>query len=178
MNGILSLTSDEHAGVILRTIHWGDQENLRNWKNAKRYSFFYQELITVEAQREWFEAYLNRQDDFMLVVTAADDDMGCMGFRLRESTWDVYNVIVGVPALSGKGYMVQALRMMCSYALSLQPLRITAKVLITNTALQWYYRNGFREHTAHADHVEIELDMTKFTPCVLKETPLPGINAR
>jgi hypothetical protein len=65
--------------------------------------------------------------------------------------------------------MRQAIRMICSYARTLQALPITAKVLITNPALRWYYRNGFRERAVHADYVDIELYAARFTPCILKE---------
>jgi RimJ/RimL family protein N-acetyltransferase len=169
MNRLFSLVSDEYPDVILCAIQWGDQENLRNWKNDNRYSFFYQELITPAAQQEWFEAYLRRDEDFMFLIRSGSLSIGCIGFRLCETNWDIYNVILGTTAFSGRGYMRQAIRMICSYARTLQALPITAKVLITNPALRWYYRNGFRERAVHADYVDIELYAARFTPCILKE---------
>lgn len=169
MNRLFSLISDEYPSVILGAIQWGDQENLRNWKNDNRHSFFYQELITPAAQQKWFEAYLRRNEDFMFLIRSGSENIGCIGFRLCEMHWDVYNVILGNTAFSGRGYMRQAIRMICSYAISLQSLPITAKVLITNSALQWYYRNGFRERAVQANYVDIELYAASFTPCILKE---------
>lgn len=169
MNRLFSLVSDDCPDVILCAIQWSDQENLRNWKNDNRHSFFYQELITPAAQQEWFDAYLHRNEDFMFLIRSGSTSIGCIGFRLCETNWDVYNAILGVTTFSGKGYMKQAMRMICSYALSLQSLPITAKVLITNSIQRWYYRNGFQIRATHADYVEFELSAASFTPCILKE---------
>lgn len=169
MNRLFSLISDEYPDVILCAIQRGDQENLRNWKNDNRYSFFHQELITPAAQQEWFEAYLRRNEDFMFLIRSGSVSIGCIGFRLCETNWDVYNAILGATAFSGRGYMKQSMMMMCSYALSLKSLPITAKVLITNPIQQWYYRSGFLVRAVHADYVDFELPAASFTPCILKE---------
>jgi RimJ/RimL family protein N-acetyltransferase len=175
MNRLFSLISTECPDVILCAIQLGDQENLRNWKNDNRYSFFYQELITPAVQQEWFEAYLLRNEDYMFVIKSGTIKIGCIGFRLCKMNWDVYNTILGDAVFRSRGYMRQAMRMICSYALTLKPLPITTKVISTNSALRWYYRNSFRERTVNADYVDIELNTTSFTPCILKEVAEPKL---
>lgn len=165
MNRFFSVTSTNHPEVGLRTITASDQENLRNWKNAHRNSFFFKELITPVSQQNWFTDYLTRDQDYMFLITANGEEIGCMGFRLRNTTWDIYNVIRGTHAVSRSGHMGQALHMMCSYAISLQPLRVAAEVINTNPALGWYCRNGFRISKVHATYTEIELDSRVFVPC-------------
>lgn len=169
MNKTFSLTCAQYSGLGLRTILADDQENLRNWKNARRDSFFFKEVITPINQQAWFATYLARENDFMFIITIADAEIGCMGFRLYDNAWDIYNVILGSRVFRGKGYMGQALHLMWSYAFTLQPLRITARVLNTNPALHWYYRNGFQAAVVHSDHTEIELDDTIVGPCRLVE---------
>jgi RimJ/RimL family protein N-acetyltransferase len=149
---------DSHAAVELRTIRESDQPQLRAWTNQNRQYFFFKELISEFAQQEWFGKYLTRDDDYMFIVRAEGCSIGCMGIRVLEDTWDVYNVILGEQRFSGRGYMGQALQTMCSWAAELRPIRISARVLKDNPAINWYCRNGFKVVATHDDHVEIELD--------------------
>lgn len=145
-------------GVELRTIRKSDQSKLRTWKNQNRAYFFFKELISESAQQEWFGRYLTRDDDYMFVVWAENCDIGCMGIRLLEDTWDVYNVILGDMKFSRRGYMRQGLQMLCHWAVELHPMRISAKVLKDNPAIHWYCRSGFKIVATHFDYLEIELD--------------------
>lgn len=147
-----------HPGIELRTIRESDQSELRTWKNQNRQYFFFKELISESAQQEWFGRYLARDDDFMFIVQAEDCNIGCMGIRMLEDTWDVYNVILGDLSFSRRGYMRQGLQMMCGWAAKLHPMRISAKVLKDNPAIDWYCRSGFKIVATHVDHVEIEFD--------------------
>lgn len=166
MHQALTLISDQYPEVALHSIKLSDQENLRNWKNANRQSFFYQQIISSDDQQKWFEAYLKRDDDFMFIVMAAEP-IGCMGFRFSDQVWDVYNVILGRPEFGRKGHMSHALQMMCSFARQLALIPITAKVLKDNPAVSWYKRNAFRVVAIQFDHVEIEIDLSVFTACAV-----------
>ena len=76
-----------------------------------------------------------------------------MGIRLIDDhTWDVYNVILGVDELRGRGLMKGALQAMLRFATSHRPSRITLKVLRGNPAMAWYRINGFVVTSEHADH--------------------------
>lgn len=165
MKEAFSLACADHPDVTLRLIGVGDLENLRVWKNANRQSFFYQQVITPAAQQDWFRAYSEREDDFMFVICNGKHDIGCMGIRLRDGVWDIYNVILGDENFGGKGLMSRAIAMMCSFALANRSVAVTAKVLKSNPALRWYLRNGFRESADCGDHVVIELDRREFPKC-------------
>lgn len=158
MNKRFSLACECCPNVVLRTIQVSDQENLREWKNENRKSFFYQEIIRPDDQKKWFSGYLAREQDYMFIVEVNDTGIGCMGIRLLSIGWDIYNVILGSQAYRGKGHMGRALQMMCNYALSLQPGRVTAKVINSNPALNWYLQNGFYVASVKQDHSEIDLN--------------------
>lgn len=169
MNRLFSLVSDDYPEISLSSIGWDDQKKMRLWKNDSRRSFFYQKIIKPDDQKEWFEDYLSRNQDFVFLIKNNKDSIGCIGFRLQEMQWDIYNVMLGNTSFRGKGYMRKALRMVCSYAVSLKPLPVTAKVLTANPALQWYYRNGFEQKTVQSGYVQVELSVASFTPCNLRE---------
>ncbi len=78
------------------TIHlatFESQENLRLWKNSNRSGFFNKEIISIEQQIVWFQYLKNQENNFMFIVQVDSLPVGCMGIRLTDGEWDVYNVI-------------------------------------------------------------------------------------
>lgn len=151
--------------VALRSALESDIEDLRQWKNANRHSFFYQEIISPEQQQEWFQGYLARSEDSMFIVLDGERAIGCMGFRvLEDNRIDIYNVILGETALSGKGLMSQAMQLMCSYIVQQFPAEIVAKVMNSNPAQAWYLKNGFYKGTTFDSYTEIVFDRSRFQP--------------
>jgi GNAT superfamily N-acetyltransferase len=89
----------------------------------------------------------------MFMVMVGGEPAGCMGIRLVDDhTWDVYNVILGVPELRGSGLMRNAFQAMLRFAASRHAGPITLKVLKGNPAMDWYRRNGFVISAAHPDY--------------------------
>ncbi|MBI5650578.1 MAG: hypothetical protein HZC40_09065 [Chloroflexi bacterium] len=105
MNRSFILRASDHPTLALCTIKRADCENLREWKNANRFAFFHQALITPEQQAQWFENYLTRAYDYMFIVQVDARALGCMGFRLIENHADVYYVILGDRAMGKRGWM-------------------------------------------------------------------------
>lgn len=166
MNKSFTLTNPELGDLVLRIIEEKDLEHLRIWKNERRESFFFKEIITPEAQFNWFKSLQERPDDYMFVVETSGCSIGCLGFRYVDECVDVYNVIRARFDVGGKGVMSKALRLMCSYALeSYATSTPSAKVLRSNPALSWYQQNGFNVVREHHEYVEIMLDLNKFSPC-------------
>lgn len=132
-----------HTGLTLRTATWDDQDNLRCWKNSQRNFFFYTDIISPEQQSEWFSGYLRRQNDFIFIVIVQDEEIGCIGVRLLEREWDVYNVILGKSEYGRKGFMSQALDVVLRFAYAKQSCPIRLNVLKINPAVLWYQKNGF-----------------------------------
>jgi hypothetical protein len=127
----------------LHLAEYAHQEALREWRNAHSHRFHHQMPITVEGQRQWFEAYLSRPDDYLFMVMEGMDPIGCLGIRFIEGAWDVYNVLRGRSSTSSVGFMSQALAMMIEFALRLRAVPVKVEVLADNPALSWYLRNGF-----------------------------------
>jgi hypothetical protein len=153
---------------VLRTITVADLENLREWKNAHRFAFFYQAIITPEQQDKWFQGYLERANDYMFVVQRGHEPAGCMGFRLLDQHADIYNVILGRPESGGKGLMSWAMRLMCSFIAADFTRDIGAQVLLSNPARAWYCKNAFCEIVSFDTYVQIQLDWSQFQPCAIQ----------
>ena len=80
----------------------------------------------------------------MFVIINNNSLVGCMGIRLINDEWDVYNVILGNIQYSKKGIMSIAFFKMIQYALSLKKTKISLKVLKNNPAIIWYKKQNFR----------------------------------
>jgi len=168
MKESFSLSSLE-LDAALRAITARDLEDLRAWKNAHRSGFFYQAIITSEQQVEWFQGYRERAHDWMFVVNHAGQAIGCMGLRLLDQHADIYNVILGRSESGGKGLMSQAIRLLCSFIAAEYTRDIGAQVLRSNPARAWYQKNAFRETQSFDTYVEVELDWSRFRPCLFQK---------
>lgn len=174
MKPVLVISSPAAPGLELRSAGWDDQEQLREWKNANRQFFFFQQIIEPEMQRRWFEGHQQRPDDHLFMVVADGETIGCMAVRLLDDgTLDVYNVMRGDEQRKGGGSMSRALQMMSRFALDRygRPLRL--KVLKENPAVAWYLRNGFRTIGEGGDHFDLELDPA--TPLVEVRVTSEGV---
>ena len=171
MNKNLTLVSLEFDSVMLQSISESDQENLRQWKNANRFAFFHQEILTSEDQARWFQGYLEREYDWMFIVSTKAQPIGCMGFRLINSAADVYNVILGNPHMGKQGLMRNAMRLMCSYIAAGFTREIGVKVMRSNPALEWYRKLGFCEDTSNDTYLDFKLDLIRFESCKFQSIP-------
>jgi ribosomal protein S18 acetylase RimI-like enzyme len=139
-------------GLCVRTADQADLHHLRTWKNEQRRYFFHQDLISPEQQQRWFDAFSQRPNDYMFVVEWQGQPIGCMGIRLLEAQWDIYNVILGDPAHGKQGHMGRSFAAMLAMALQVYAAPITLKVLKHNPAVAWYLKNGFTIAFEASDH--------------------------
>ena len=150
------LTSSNDNRLIIRSISPQDIELLRVWKNDHRDSFFFKQIITAEMQKKWFQSYSKRNDDFMMVVLLDSEKIGCIGFRVIKDTIDLYNVILGQKKFARRGYMANALKLVCREAMRRYPkIPIIVSVLKSNLALQWYLRRGFVAASEYEKHLDL-----------------------
>jgi nitrite reductase/ring-hydroxylating ferredoxin subunit/RimJ/RimL family protein N-acetyltransferase len=173
MNKAFVLSSSE-LPVTLHAIGPSDLEDLRLWKNANKQAFFFKREISPEGQLQWFNGYLSRPEDFMFIVRAQGVKTGCMGFRIDDGYADCYNII-GAPEGRGKGYLGQAMRLMCSFIQGEHAKDIGCRVLIGNPARSWYEKCGFAVIGTEPDHCLMRL-VAGFKPCVYgkEDEPDPG----
>lgn len=134
---------DDPRRPWLRLAGPDDQDRLRSWRNFHAGRFYRQEAVTPEGQRQWFESYRGRPDDYLFMVMEGEHPVGCLGLRIVDGAWDVYNVIRGVPTAGSKGFMSLSLGMVLGFACRTRPLPVRVEVLPDNPALGWYRSNGF-----------------------------------
>ena len=129
--------------ISIKPINKSHLSKLRLWKNQNKNNFFQKDLITQEDQTKWYKLFKSRKNDYMFVITNNNSLVGCMGIRLINDEWDVYNVILGNLKYSKKGIMSIAFLKMIEYALSLKKTKISLKVLKNNPAIIWYKKQNF-----------------------------------
>ena len=100
-------------------------------------------MISQEDQTKWYKLFKSRKNDYMFVIINNNSLVGCMGIRLINDEWDVYNVILGNLKYSKKGIMSIAFFKMIEFALSLKKTKISLKVLKNNPAIIWYKKQNF-----------------------------------
>jgi len=129
--------------ISIKPINKSHLFKLRLWKNQNKNNFFHKDLISKEDQIKWYKLFKSRKNDYMFVITNNNSLVGCMGIRLINDEWDVYNVILGNLKYSKKGIMSIAFLKMIEYALSLKKTKISLKVLKKNPAIIWYKKQNF-----------------------------------
>lgn len=142
----------------LESITIDDIELIRLWKNKYKNSFFYKKDITKEEQCGWFNIYLNINDDFIFIIKYFNDIVGCLGFRKLKNEIDIYNVILGNDKYKSSGIMGNALILLCSFISSVYDYAISAKVLRSNSAINWYLKNYFEILKETQEYHIIELN--------------------
>ena len=133
MNRTITLEPKDARGIVLRGALPADAPCLREWTNAQREFFFFNEEISEAMQTRWMSAYFERPDDFMFIVEREGRPVGCLGLRFEDGRGDIYNVILGDQSLRGEGVMSIALRVMLTFGRQVSE-EIGLKVLKKNPA--------------------------------------------
>lgn len=142
-----------NRNISVRKIVSEDQETLRTWRNAHSQRFFYNEKISPAQQRQWFTHYLTRDEDHLFMVLVKALPTGCIGIRLLNDHWDLYNVIRGSHKLYSRGCMGTALHHVIKFALRRKAMPVQLKVLANNPAFDWYKDNRFYVKKTGEDHI-------------------------
>ena len=121
-----------NRNISVRKIVPEDQETLRTWRHAHSQRFFDREKISSAQQRQRFTHYLTRDEDHLFMVLVKALPTGCIGIRLLDDHWDLYNVIRGVHRLHSRGCMGTALHHVIEFALQRKAIPVQLKVLAKN----------------------------------------------
>lgn len=110
--------------LTLRSLAENDLELLRNWRNKDhiRTCFIYQEIITEEQQKKWFENYLNSSDDIMFIAEWESQPIGAAAlYHVKEETAEFGRLMVGesIP----KGFGKRITKSICDFGFSILNLR-------------------------------------------------------
>jgi RimJ/RimL family protein N-acetyltransferase len=167
LNRPLALKPGTQESILLRGAVIEDASHLREWKNAQRQFFFFNEEISEGMQTRWMSAYFERPDDYMFIVEQNGRAVGCVGLRFDEGRGDIYNVILGDPALRGGGIMSLALRAVLTFGRK-HSENIGLKVLKTNPAVGFYARNGLSQVAERDNYYEMKVDWQRFEPVAIE----------
>ena len=121
-----------NRNISVRKIVPEDQETLRTWRHAHSQRFFDREKISPAQQRQRFTHYLTRDEDHLFMVLVKALPTGCIGIRLLDDHWDLYNVIRGVHRLHSRGCIGTALHHVIEFALQRKAIPVQLKVLANN----------------------------------------------
>jgi spore maturation protein CgeB len=141
---ILEILDTEDNDSKLVPISFNDIENLRIWKNYNKNYFFLKDEITKKEQINWFKnIYLKEKNNQIFIIKHKDIEIGTLGYRLKNNSWDIYNVMNINDNFRGKGIMSISLKKLIVYLINKKDIDITAKVLTSNNNINWYLKNNF-----------------------------------
>jgi len=141
--------------LVIRAMKKSDLPLLLEWRNANRNAFFDDREITPEEHEKWYQSR-KECDDYMFIIHNGDTTIGCIGIRLLNGAWDIYNVIRG--SEFGEGFMGIALRNIINFAERTHDCPVKAKVKRGNRAIDWYLKNGFVIDYEQPDHIGIRFE--------------------
>lgn len=123
------------------TLGWRNQEHIRKW-------FVYSDVITPEGHRNWFERYIELDNDFVFVIEHDSKPVGqCALYRVdwTSRSAEFGRLMLGEPSAEGKGIAGLATQLVVGFGLRVFDLtRIYLSVFETNhRAISIYRRCGF-----------------------------------
>lgn len=158
MDKKIIITDKENKKLILRSIDDKDLEDMRRWKNENRRVFFYQKIINVKQQKEWFLNYLKDPFNYMFIIEYEGLHIGCIGFKVNNKIADIYNVIMGNHEYKRKGLMSLSIKTLIDYITCSYAKEITVKVLKSNISGQKFYmKKGFNISREMDNYILLEL---------------------
>ena len=133
---------------LVRTVRPSDLETLRVWKNANRFAFHHQDVITPEQQAQWFDRFANDPAQQLFLCEIEGEPIACVGFRVKDATRvELFNLICGSPIYRGSGLATRFLERMRDVLAGKGYTAIELEVLKSNPeAISWYARRGFQLH--------------------------------
>lgn len=173
-NGVLFyLEAEEFPTMRLRSITDDDVEELRIWKNKNKDSFFYKKEISPCEQSVWFQNYLQRDEDWILVAETMGMNgewkkFGCLGYRVMEEMIDLYNIIRGNQTTQ-KSSMRDMMLLLTSFLNYRYSMKIKCDVLVDNPAVEWYNKCGFFIYEKQEDYYVMMLDKNTEIPLKMKQ---------
>lgn len=140
--------------LLIRPLLYKDLECVRQWRNKAeiRKWFFHDEVVSEEKHKEWFDNYLNKENDLCFIVEDLGDINQAIGmvslYNLNESTGEgeFGRFMIGHDEARGKGYGFEIAIGICDFAKSILHLKtIYLDVYTDNKAARHIYEKvGFK----------------------------------
>jgi diamine N-acetyltransferase len=137
--------------VKLRLLEVRDLDAILSWRNRDdaRIWFKTSETITLDRHREWYDQYVQKDDDLVFIVEASGDAVGMCSIYDVDRTTDTAEIgrFLVAPEFSGQGYMKRACTVLLTLAQTTLGLRYIFLDVMENNrrALAVYLACGFKE---------------------------------
>lgn len=143
-----------NSQLTLRPIAYSDLEQIRGWRNEEsiRKWFFSQDVIEKAEQKEWFEKYLNTDDDIMFVVEYSSRLIGTAALynvSKEEQSAEFGRLMIGEESVRGLRIGEKITESICDFGFNILDLgKIELKVFEENArAIRIYSTLGFVKET-------------------------------
>ncbi|PKM94215.1 MAG: hypothetical protein CVU84_12190 [Firmicutes bacterium HGW-Firmicutes-1] len=140
--------------INLRPLLEKDLEKIRLWRNQRdiRKWFIDAKEITIEGQQKWFHEYLKKKDELNFVIEeiqGINQPIGMLSLYhidLDKKEAELGRIFIGVQQALGKGYGMEATKMLCNFAFETYKLKtIRLEVFTDNSrAIASYHKVGFK----------------------------------
>lgn len=100
--------SIKNKNVLLRPLYEKDIELLRNWRNDKKNTKFLRQIpfITHEAQKQWYEKYLNNNDEICFAIEECKELNCLVGslslYNFKGNTAEFGKILIGDKEAHGR----------------------------------------------------------------------------
>jgi N-acetylglutamate synthase-like GNAT family acetyltransferase len=120
-------------------------ETLREWKNANRQYFLFQETISPEQQLSWYRTFIQNPLQQIFVCEMDGKLVACVGFRTQDrKSAEMFNLMIGENSFFGKGFGRSLYQFCVGKLKSMGFDRVFFKVMRTNLrAKESYVKWGF-----------------------------------
>ena len=146
-------------GTVLRLLTQADLPRTLAWRNHERVrpAFITSSVISEETHRAWFDAYAERDDDYVFLIEARALGRPVGQVSLYEIDWRARTatfgrLLIGDDDALGRGLASEATRLVIDLAGSLGLREIRLDVFLANRRASALYRNhGFEPYGARGD---------------------------
>ena len=146
----------DYDKIIFEELNYNNLDLIRVWKNRNKQFFFNQLEIEVQDHLNWFEKFKKVNTNTMVLIKFDEKYIGCIGARIINSKWDIFNVMNINKDYAGKGIMSYSLFKLFQKLTLIRNIPITAKVLKTNKNINWYLKNNFEIINSENDYFSIK----------------------
>jgi len=138
--------------VTLRSVKERDLSLMRDWRNKEqiRKWFFDSRLITSQMQQEWYESYLEKDDDQMFIISISSVDIGTIALyhidRVSKEA-QLGRFLIGEDKYRSRGFAYETVLLLLEYAFNELNLENIYLELFSDNevALNLYRKVGFQE---------------------------------
>lgn len=129
----------EYGRIVLEPLEESDIEQLRVLRNSQKQFFISQDEIESEAQKQWYERYLNNSRDIMFRVVKKENQKEFIGaialydIDSKKRTAECGRTVIDKAKAPEKGIGMEATKAACLFGFEVLGLqKIVGEVLKTN----------------------------------------------